>query len=70
MTMSKPAPDAFLEAATRLKVEPSRAVVVGDAIAGVEAGRGGRFGSVCSNTAPVMSTVWRQRKARDFELRL
>jgi beta-phosphoglucomutase family hydrolase len=42
----KPAPDAFLEAATRLKVEPSRAVVVEDAIAGVEAGRAGRFGSV------------------------
>lgn len=42
----KPAPDAFLEAATRLKVEPSRAVVVEDAIAGVEAGHAGRFGSV------------------------
>ena len=34
----KPAPDAFLEAARRLKTEPSRAVVVEDAIAGVEAG--------------------------------
>ena len=34
----KPAPDAFLEAAQRLKAEPSRAVVVEDAIAGVEAG--------------------------------
>ena len=42
----KPAPDAFLEAARRLKVEPSRAVVVEDAIAGVEAGRAGRFGCV------------------------
>ena len=39
----KPAPDAFLEAARRLKAEPSRAVVVEDAIAGVEAGRAGRI---------------------------
>lgn len=42
----KPAPDAFLEAAQRLGVEPSRAVVVEDAIAGVEAGHAGRFGCV------------------------
>jgi beta-phosphoglucomutase family hydrolase len=42
----KPAPDAFLEAARRLDVEPERAVVVEDAIAGVEAGRAGRFGCV------------------------
>jgi beta-phosphoglucomutase family hydrolase len=42
----KPAPDAFVEAARRLGVEPSRAVVVEDAIAGVEAGRAGRFGCV------------------------
>ncbi|MEO6351742.1 MAG: beta-phosphoglucomutase family hydrolase [Burkholderiaceae bacterium] len=39
----KPAPDAFLEAARRLGAEPARAVVVEDAIAGVEAGRAGRF---------------------------
>ena len=38
--------DAFLEAAQRVKAEPSRAVVVEDAIAGVEAGRAGRFGCV------------------------
>jgi beta-phosphoglucomutase family hydrolase len=42
----KPAPDAFLEAARRVGVEPSRAVVVEDAISGVEAGRAGRFGCV------------------------
>ncbi|TFH11570.1 MAG: beta-phosphoglucomutase family hydrolase [Nitrosomonadales bacterium] len=42
----KPAPDAFLEAARRLKVNPSRAVVVEDAIVGVEAGRTGKFGYV------------------------
>ncbi|WP_292936238.1 beta-phosphoglucomutase family hydrolase [Noviherbaspirillum sp.] len=42
----KPAPDTFLEAARRLGVEASRAVVVEDASAGVEAGRAGGFGAV------------------------
>jgi beta-phosphoglucomutase family hydrolase len=42
----KLAPDAFLEAAQRVKAEPARAVVVEDAIAGVEAGRAGGFGCV------------------------
>ncbi|MBP8296864.1 MAG: beta-phosphoglucomutase family hydrolase [Burkholderiales bacterium] len=42
----KPAPDAFLEAARRVGADPSRAVVVEDAIVGVEAGRAGRFGCV------------------------
>lgn len=39
----KPAPDTFLEAARRVKVQPARAVIVEDAIAGVAAGRAGRF---------------------------
>jgi hypothetical protein len=42
----KPAPDTFLEAARRLSVSPERAVVVEDAIAGVQAGRAGSFGLV------------------------
>jgi HAD superfamily hydrolase (TIGR01509 family) len=42
----KPAPDTFLTAAQRLGVEPTRAVVVEDAISGVEAGRHGNFGLV------------------------
>jgi beta-phosphoglucomutase family hydrolase len=42
----KPAPDGFLEAARRVGVEPSRAVVVEDAIVGVQAGRAGGFGCV------------------------
>lgn len=42
----KPAPDTFLEAARRLGVEPRRAVVIEDAIAGVQAGRAGGFGLV------------------------
>lgn len=42
----KPAPDIFLEAARKLKVEPERTVVIEDAISGVKAGRAGRFGLV------------------------
>jgi Glycosyl hydrolase family 65 central catalytic domain/Haloacid dehalogenase-like hydrolase/Glycosyl hydrolase family 65, C-terminal domain len=42
----KPAPDIFLEAARQLKVKPERAVVVEDAISGVQAGRAGNFGLV------------------------
>jgi alpha,alpha-trehalase len=42
----KPAPDTFLAAARELGVEPKRAVVVEDAIAGVAAGRAGGFGLV------------------------
>jgi len=42
----KPEPDIFLEAARRLDVEPARAVVVEDAVAGVQAGRAGGFGLV------------------------
>jgi beta-phosphoglucomutase family hydrolase len=42
----KPAPDTFLEAARGLGVAPERAVVVEDAIAGVQSGRAGGFGLV------------------------
>jgi beta-phosphoglucomutase family hydrolase len=42
----KPAPDTFLEAARKLGVRAARAVVVEDAIVGVEAGRAGNFGLV------------------------
>ncbi len=42
----KPAPDSYLEAARLLGVDPARSVVVEDALAGVEAGRAGRFGLV------------------------
>mgnify|MGYP006283207955 CR=1 FL=1 len=42
----KPAPDTFIEAGRRVGVAPGQAVVVEDAIAGVEAGRNGRFGLV------------------------
>ena len=42
----KPAPDSYLEGARLLGVDPARSVVVEDALAGVEAGRAGRFGLV------------------------
>ena len=42
----KPAPDTFLAGARALSVEPAQAVVFEDALAGVQAGRAGRFGFV------------------------
>jgi beta-phosphoglucomutase family hydrolase len=42
----KPAPDTFLMAAKLLGVEPARAVVIEDAISGVQAGSSGNFGLV------------------------
>jgi len=43
---SKPDPAAFLKAAELLEVDPSRAIVIEDAIVGVQAGRKGNFGLV------------------------
>ena len=54
----KPAPDMFLEAARALGVRPARAVVVEDAISGVQAGARGGFGLV----------VGVARKGNDAEL--
>jgi beta-phosphoglucomutase family hydrolase len=42
----KPAPDTFLAGARALGVAPEQAAVFEDALAGVEAGRAGRFGCV------------------------
>jgi beta-phosphoglucomutase family hydrolase len=42
----KPAPDTYLRAATLLGVEPARAVVIEDALSGVESGSNGKFGLV------------------------
>ncbi|MGJ5755763.1 HAD superfamily hydrolase (TIGR01509 family)/beta-phosphoglucomutase family hydrolase [Streptomyces puniciscabiei] len=42
----KPAPDTYLEAARGLETDPGQAAVFEDALAGVEAGRAGRFGVV------------------------
>ncbi len=42
----KPAPDMYLLAARRLDVEPAKAVVLEDAVSGVQSGRAGDFGLV------------------------
>jgi beta-phosphoglucomutase family hydrolase len=42
----KPEPDPYLEAARRLGAEPARAVVIEDALSGVQAGKRGGFGLV------------------------
>jgi HAD superfamily hydrolase (TIGR01509 family) len=42
----KPRPDTFLAAAHDLGVEPARAAVFEDALAGMDAGRAGGFGYV------------------------
>jgi beta-phosphoglucomutase family hydrolase len=42
----KPDPAMFLEAAKRLRVDPSHAAIVEDSLAGVEAGKRGKFGLV------------------------
>jgi beta-phosphoglucomutase-like phosphatase (HAD superfamily) len=42
----KPAPDTYLAGARALEVAPDRAAVFEDALAGVEAGRGGSFAFV------------------------
>ena len=42
----KPTPDTYLTAAKLLRVDPARAVVIEDAISGVEAGCNGHFGLV------------------------
>jgi beta-phosphoglucomutase-like phosphatase (HAD superfamily) len=42
----KPAPDTFWTAAKLLEVAPTRAVVIEDALSGVEAGAAGSFGLV------------------------
>ena len=42
----KPEPDIFLEAARQLNVKPDEAMVIEDALAGVEAGRAGGFALV------------------------
>jgi beta-phosphoglucomutase family hydrolase len=42
----KPAPDTFLMAAKLLGIDPARAVVIEDALSGVEAGHSGNFGLV------------------------
>lgn len=59
----KPDPAIFLEASRRLGVEPERAAVVEDALAGVEAGRRGGFALVIGGDRSGHARELRQRGA-------
>jgi beta-phosphoglucomutase family hydrolase len=59
----KPAPDTFLAGANLLEVEPAGAVVLEDALAGVEAGRAGSFGWVVGVDRTGQAEALRRRGA-------
>jgi trehalose-phosphatase len=59
----KPAPDIFLRAAQQLGVEPGEAMVIEDAISGVEAGRRGGFGMVVGVARGREADAYRQAGA-------
>jgi trehalose-phosphatase len=59
----KPAPDIFIEACRRLGVKPARAIVVEDAISGVEAGRHGNFRFVIGVDRAGQSAVLKKKGA-------
>jgi HAD superfamily hydrolase (TIGR01509 family) len=59
----KPAPDTYLAAARALAVEPARAAVFEDALAGVEAGRAGHFGCVIGVDRVGQAALLRQHGA-------
>jgi alpha,alpha-trehalase len=59
----KPAPDIFVKAAENLGVAPADALIVEDALAGVEAGRNGHFGLVIGITKEEHEEEMRQHGA-------
>jgi len=59
----KPEPGSYLEAARRLAAEPARAVVVEDALSGVQAGRRGGFGLVLGVARSVRADELRRNGA-------
>jgi len=59
----KPAPDTFLAGARELGVEPAKAAVFEDALAGVEAGRAGDFGHVVGVDRTGQADALRERGA-------
>jgi beta-phosphoglucomutase family hydrolase len=59
----KPAPDTFLAGARLLGAEPAQAVVIEDALAGVEAGRAGDFGWVVGVDRTGQAEALRRRGA-------
>jgi beta-phosphoglucomutase family hydrolase len=59
----KPAPDTYLHAAQLLRVDPGKAAVIEDAIAGVQAGRAGQFGLVIGVDRGASAEALRQNGA-------
>ena len=59
----KPAPDAYLAAARALGIDPARAAVFEDALAGVEAGHAGHFGYVVGVDRAGQAAALRERGA-------
>ena len=59
----KPDPALFLEIARRLNIQPSRAILFEDALAGVEAGKRGGFGCVVGMDHGQQREALRQRGA-------
>ncbi|HSM73283.1 MAG TPA: beta-phosphoglucomutase family hydrolase [Desulfobacterales bacterium] len=59
----KPEPDPYLEAARRLGAEPVRAVVIEDALSGVQAGKRGGFGLVLGVARSVTADEMRRNGA-------
>jgi beta-phosphoglucomutase family hydrolase len=59
----KPEPDVFLEAARQLNITPQLAIVVEDAIAGVQAGKKGGFGLVVGVDREHQSSLLRENGA-------
>jgi len=59
----KPAPDSFLEAARRLAVRPDKAMVIEDALAGVQAGHVGGFALVIGVNRRDQAQALRQQGA-------
>lgn len=59
----KPDPALFLEAARRVGIQPSRAILLEDALAGVEAGKRGGFGCVVGVDGGRLGETLRQHGA-------
>ena len=70
VTLGKPDPEVYLEAARRLRAQPAACIVFEDSLVGVEAARraGMRpIGVTTAHTAAELSAAGAERTIRDFE---